>query len=244
MRAAGDSLLAVSARDDNAVSATVDGPWNPWQERKDLGLVAGLLGALRLLATAPRRFLEGTRVEAGLWGPFLFAGLVSLLAMAANALVLAIVAATLSGEGRDLVLRMEVWNDAAEVGTNGEISFPEPLRFLLGFQVVLLLFPLLFLFILFGVLLNGALIHVLMILSRTRRTHGFRATVVAACYTAGAAPLGVIPVVGDILSLVAMAVLFSLGLRVLQGVSAVRAGVLGSIGPVLVLVQWVVERVI
>ena len=203
---------------------------NPWEERKDRGLAAALLASLGLLATAPRRFFEGTRADAGVWSPLLFAGLVSALSALLNVLVLAILTFTLPEPALDLVYRTEIWGNPFDYGATPDgAALSDSLSAFVGLQATLLLLPVIFLFSLVGVLVAAGVGHVLLVLTRTPRPHGFRGTLTAACYANGAALLAALPLAGDILSGLGTAVLFALGLYVLQGATAVRAAVVATI---------------
>ena len=201
---------------------------NPWQERKDRGLAAALFASLGLLATSPRRFFEGTRADAGVWGPLLFAGLVAALSVLLNVLVLAILAVTLPEAAFDLVNRMEVWGSPIGSTPDGT-GLSATLRAFLGLQVTLLLLPVIFLFSLAIVLITAGVCHVLLVLTRTSRPRGFRGTLTAACYANSAALLAALPLAGDTLSGLGTAVLFAFGLYVVQETTAVRAAVLATI---------------
>ena len=203
---------------------------NPWQERKDRGLAAALFASLGLLATSPRRFFEATRVDAGVWGPLLFAGLVTALSALLNVLILAILAVTLPEPALDLVHRMEIWGDPIGFGSAPDgTGLSANLRAFLGLQATLLLLPVIFVFSLASVLISGGVGHVLLVLTRTPRPRGFRGTLAAACYANSASLLAALPLAGDILSGLGTAVLFALGLYVLQRATAVRAAVVATI---------------
>ena len=224
------SLLSVNLGDDSTGAPGAAETSNPWQERKDRGLAAALFASLGLLATAPRRFFAETRVGARVWGPLLFAGLVSALSVLLNVLIFAILAVTLPEPALDLVDRMEVWGSPFDYGSAPDgTALPNTLRVFVGLQATLLLLPVIFLVSLAGVLITAGVGHVLLVLTRTSRPHGFRGTLTAACYANSAALLAALPLAGDILSGLGTAVLFALGLYVLQGATAVRAAVVAAI---------------
>jgi len=80
-------------------------------------------------------------------------------------------------------------------------------------------------------------IHLLMKITRTRSRHGFRGTWASSCYASGISIVGVVPVVGDALAIVWGAVLFAFGLRVVQGLSRLRAALFAAILPFLQLLS-------
>ncbi len=233
MNSGGDNI---GTRDDPALV-------NPWEERKDRGLAAALLASLGLLATAPRRFFEGTRNDAGAWGPLLFAGLVSALSALLNVLVLAILTFTLPEPALDLVHRTEIWGNPFDYGATPDgAALSDSLSAFLGLQATLLLLPVIFVVSLAGPLITGGVGHVLLVLTRTPRRHGFRGTLAAACYANSASLLAALPLAGDILGGLGTAVLFALGLYVLQGATAVRAAVVATILALLTLSTLLLPR--
>ncbi len=231
----------MNSGDDSTGARSGPAVSNPWQERKDRGLAAALLGSLGLLATAPRRFFEGTRADAGVWGPLLFAGLVAALSVLLNVLVLAILAVTLPEAAFDLVNRMEVWGSPIGPTPDGT-ALPNTLRAFVGLQVTLLLLPVIFLSSLAVVLTIAGVGHVLLVLTRTPRPHGFRGTLSAACYASGASLLAALPIAGDILSSLGTAAVFALGLYVLQGATAFRAAMVATILALLTLPLLLLPR--
>ncbi len=214
---------------------------NPWEERKDRGRVSAFVASLVLLATSPRKFFEGTRVDAGWWGPLVFAGLVLTLGFFLNGVVLIVLALTLPDALLELVNRMELLGEPADV--SGLEGFPFLRRILpfLGLQVLLLFLPFVFVLSLLLPLFSAGFVHLLLIVTRSPRPEGFRGTWVAAGYAAGAFLFNAVPVAGDILAIVGSAGLFAVGLHVLQGVKASRAALLAAILPLLLFVGALLE---
>lgn len=213
---------------------------NPWEERKDRGRVSAFFASLVLLATSPRRFFEGTRVETGMWSPLLFVGLVTLVGVFLNGVILTILTLTLPEPAGELLYRTEFsmdpsqlanWRDWSELSVSPGLAAP------IAIQALLFFLPVLFALTLFVMLLFGGLVHLLLVVSRTPRLQGFRGTWVVLCYANGASLLSIIPYAGDIASTVCTAVLFGFGLRVVQGVGVVRAVILSSILPLLALLS-------
>lgn len=213
---------------------------NPWEERKDRGRVSAFFASLVLLATSPRRFFEGTRAEAGMWGPLLFVGLVTLVGVFLNGVILTILTLTLPESTGELLYRTEFsmdpsqlanWRDWSELSVSPGLAAP------IAIQALLLFLPVLFALTLFVMLLFGGLVHLLMVVTRTPRPQGLRGTWVVLCYANGASLLSIIPFAGDIASTVCTAVLFGFGLRAVQGVGVVRAVTLSSILPLLALLS-------
>ena len=214
---------------------------NPWEERKDRGRVSALVSALILLARSPRGFFGGTSVDAGWWGPLLFAGLASSLGFLLNGLILFVLALVLPDAAFDLVNRMELFDRQADIPGLEQDSFIRGILPFIGLQILLLLLPFVFVVSLIGPLITAVFVHLLLIVTRSPRPEGFRGTWIAACYAAGAFLLSAVPLVGDLLALVGSAGLFAIGLRALQGVPVRRAVLLVSILPLLLLVGALLE---
>jgi hypothetical protein len=234
-------VLLVNSGDDSTGVQNGTEIVNPWEERKDQGRVSAFVASLVLLATSPRKFYEGTRTDAGWWGPLVFAGLVLTLGFFLNGLVLIVLALTLPDAVLELVHRMELFSEPADVsGLEGSPFLQQILPFL-GLQVLLLILPVVFVLSLLGPLLSAAFLHLLLIVTRSPRPAGFRGTWIAACYAAGAFLFNAIPVAGDILAIVGSAGLFAVGLHVLQGLKASRAALLAAILPLLLFVGALLE---
>ena len=210
---------------------------NPWEERKDLGSVSAFLATLALLTTAPRKFFEGTRPDAGIWGPLLFVGLITIIGVLLNAVILTILSFALPEPAVELLYQMEISTDASQFASSDELPFGPTLSALIIIQVLLLLLPVIFALTLFFMLLFGGLVHLLLIVTRTPRRHGFRGTWAVLCFANGAFLLSIVPFAGDLVSVICTAALFGLGLRVIQGVGVVRAVVLSSILPLFALLS-------
>ena len=231
----------MNSGDDSTGVRNGTGIVNPWEERKDRGRVSAFVATLALLATSPRKFFEGTRADAGWWGPLLFAGLVATLGVLLEGLVLTVLALTLPDATVELVNRLELFDERVNVsGLEGSPFLQQILPFL-GLQVLLLILPFVFVLSLLGPLISAGFLHLLLIVTRSPRPEGFRGTWVAACYAAGAFLLTAIPVAGDILAIVGSAGLFAVGLHTLQGVKASRAALLTAILPLLLLVGALLE---
>ncbi|MCY3929522.1 MAG: YIP1 family protein [Acidobacteria bacterium] len=237
-------MLLVNSGDDSTGADAGVGIVNPWEERKDRGRFSALVASLVLLATAPRKFFEGTRPDAGIWGPLLFAGLVTLIYMVLGSVVFTVLILTLPDQALEFVYET-VWRmDPSQFPTAEELPFGTTLFFLFAFQVLLLALPALFALTLVATLIVGALVHLLLVVTRTSRPHGFRGTWVAICYANGANLLGIVPIAGELLATFCGAVLFGIGLHVVQRVGVIRAAVLASILPLLVLLGLLIPRVL
>ncbi len=217
---------------------------NPWEERKDRGRVSALAASLVLLATAPRRFFEGTRPDAGIWSPLLFVGLVFVIYVVLGSAVFTVLILTLPEQTLELVNTMAFRTDPSQFPNLEELPFGPTLTFLIGFQILLLLLPVIFAGALIATLIGGSLVHLLLVVTGTSRPHGFRGTWVAICYANGATLLGIVPIAGDILATVCGAVLFGIGLHVVQRVGVLRAAILASILPLLSLLGLLLPRVL
>ncbi len=236
----------MNSGDDNTGARSGAAAVNPWEERRDRGRVSAFVASLRLLATAPRRFFEGTRADAGIWGPLLFVGLVTVVLVLLEGVVLTILTLTLPEPALDFVYRMDPWVDRAAFAGSDEIPFDfgPGLNALIFLQSLLLILPLIFAATLIMTLIVGALVHLLLVVTRTRRPHGFRGTWAAICYANGAVLLGIVPVAGYTLSVVCTAALFGIGLHVVQGVGAMRAAILASTLPLLTFLGLLLPRVL
>ena len=231
----------MNSGDDSTGVRNGTGVVNPWEERKDRGRVSAFVASLVLLATSPRKFFEGTRADAGWWGPLVFAGLVLTLGFFLNGLVLIVLALTLPDAALELVNRMELLGEPAEVSGLEGFPFLQQILPFLGLQLLLLALPFVFVLSLLGPFISAAFLHLLLIVTRSPRPEGFRGTWVAAGYAAGAFLLNAVPVAGDILAIVGSAGLFAVGLHVLQGVKASRAALLAAILPLLLFVGALLE---
>lgn len=227
----------MNSGDDSTGAWRDAAPANPWEERKDRGRVSAFLATLALLATAPRKFFEGTRPDAGIWGPLFFVGLITIIGVLLNAVILTVLSFALPEPAVELLYRMEISMDASQFAGSGELGFGPTLSALIIIQVLLLLLPVIFALTLFFMLLFGGLVHLLLIVTRTPRRHGFRGTWAVLCFANGAFVLSIVPFAGDTVSVICTAALFGLGLRVIQGVGLVRAVVLSSILPLLALLS-------
>lgn len=244
MRDRSASLLVVNSGDESTGGRSDPVAVNPWEERKDRGRASALVASLVLLATAPRRFFEGTRPDAGIWSPLLFVGLISVIYVVLGSVVLTVLILTLPEQTLDFVYTMAFRTDPSQFPTPEELPFGPTLTVLIGFQILLLFLPVIFAVTLIATLIVGSLVHLLLVLTRTSRPHGFRGTWVAICYANGASVLGIVPIAGDILATVCSAVLFGIGLHVVQRVRVIRAAVLASILPLLTLLGLLLSRVL
>ena len=220
---------------------------NPWEERKDRGRVAAFVAALVLLATAPGKFFEGTRADAGIWGPLLFVGLTTVVFVFLDGVVFTILILALPESALELANRLEVWSDRSAWFSGFDelpFEFGPVLNAFIILQSLLLFLPVLFGLTLIGALISGALVHLLLVVTRTPRPHGFRGTWAAICYANGAILLGIVPVAGDFVALVWSAALFGIGLHVVQRVGVLRAAILASILPLLSLLGALLPRVL
>ncbi len=230
-----------SGDDSTSVDAGVE-VVNPWEERKDRGRFSALVASLVLLATAPRKFFDGTRPDAGIWSPLFFVGLITVIYVVLGGVVLTVLSLTLSEQALESVWQTWFWTNPSQFGTSEELPFGPTLTALIGFQLLLLTLPLIFAITLIVMLIWGSLVHLLLVATRTPRPHGFRGTWAVMCYANGAALLGIVPVAGGVLGSVCSAVLVGIGLHVVQRVGVIRATVLASILLLLSFLGWLIPR--
>ena len=228
-------VLRVNSGDDNTGAEASVEVVNPWEERKDRGRVSALAATLILLATSPRRFFEATKPEAGIWGPLFFAGLVGIISVLLNGVVLTVLTFAFPEPAVELLHRMEIATNRSQLAGPEDLPFGPALNLLIILQLLLLTSPLVFVLALLTLLVYGGIVHLLLIVTRTPRPRGFRGTWVAICYANGAGVLGIVPFAGDLAAAVCGAVLFGIGLHVVQGAGVVRAAILASILPMLAL---------
>ena len=232
-----------SGDDSTGADAGVD-VVNPWEERKDRGQFSALVASLVLLATAPRKFFEGARPNAGIWGPLWFVGLITVIYIVLGGVVLSVLILALPEQALEFVYQTAWRVDPSQFPTAQELPFGTTLSVLIGFQILLLALPLVVAVTLIATLIAGSLVHLLLVVTRTSRPHGFRGTWVAICYANGAALLGIVPIAGDVLATVCSAVLFGIGLHVVQRVGVIRATVLASILPLLTILGLLIPRLL
>ena len=234
----------MNSGDDSTGADTPVDVVNPWEERKDRGRFSALVASLAVLAIAPRRFFEGTRPGAGIWSPLLFAGLVTVAYLVLGSVVYTVLILTLPDQALEFVYQT-VWRlDPSQFPTSEKLPFGTTLTVLIGFQALLLALPAIFVVTLVATLIVGTFVHLLLVVTRTSRPHGFRGTWVAICYANGANILGIVPIAGEMLAIIYSAVLFGIGLHVVQRVGVVRAAILASILPILGFLGLLIPRVL
>ena len=128
---------------------------NPWEERKDRGRVAAFFASLALLATSPRRFFERTRADAGIWGPLLFVGLITIVGSTLNGVILTVLTFTLPEPVAELLYRTEFSMDPSQLAGLGDVPVESTLAAFIVNQALLLFLPVLFVLTLFFMLLFG-----------------------------------------------------------------------------------------
>jgi len=227
----------VSTGDEADAAQGLNEASNPWQERDERGLANALAASVRLLVVAPRRLFRAIGDNVGIWPPLFFAALVAAAAMILNGVLLTVLAAALPEPAFDFVQRTELWNPQVRAEGLTESPLSDFLLAFLGLQAVLIFLPVvLFAAFLVSIVTCGG-IHLLMKVTRTPSRHGFRGTWTASCYASGIGIVAPVPVIGDPLAIAWGAVLFALGLRVVQGLSTVRAALFAAILPLLQLLS-------
>ncbi len=212
---------------------------NPWEERRDRGRVAAIAECIRLLATSPRSFFRSVDPQAGIRSPLLFIGLVGIVSVLANAVVVTVLGITLPEAAADLLLRTEGQSNSWPPASQPDMPFGAILTSAIMLQAFVLLLPVVFVLMVLVMLVFGVLVHLLLVVTRTPRPQGFRGTFAVLCYASATNILAVIPFAGDMVSAIAGAALFAIGIEVVHGVGRVRAAVLSSIYPLLALLNLV-----
>ena len=182
-------------------------PGNDWERRGELGFVQGLVGASKALITSPGEAFSQTLKSGDLASPVLFAVIVS-------------VVTAMIGQLWVMVL-----------GTSMLSMFPAEMQesfglFMVssgaGFFVGLIIMPIVTVVWIF---LWGAIVHVLLMLvgGLDNSEAGFEGTLRVVAYSSIGNVAKLVPVIGDLISLVWMIVLMVIGLNRIHGTSEGKA---------------------
>ena len=174
----------------------------PWEDRGRIGFIQALVETTQKVLSAPSAFFASMPVTGGIGGPLLYAIVVGSVG---------VIVAALYRE----VFRALMGSTLMTFGGGSEVR--RVLPFLMGgFGVVLqvIFAPL---FVILGVFIVTAIVHVMLLLLGGAR-QGFEATFRVMCYGEAAAVLNVIPLCGGLISGVYYAVLVIIGLAAAHGI--------------------------
>lgn len=182
-------------------------PGNDWERRGELGFLNGLVGAVKAFVTSPGEAFSQTRKSGDLGSPLVFAVLV------------AVVTAMIG----------QIW--AMLLGTSMLTMLPAEFQeglglFMMssgaGFIVGLIVMPVV---TVIWVFLWGAIVHVLLVLvgGLDSSDAGFEGSLRVVAYSSVGNLAKLVPVIGDLISIVWMIVLMVIGLNRIHGTSEGKA---------------------
>ncbi len=188
---------------------------HPWQEREDRGYPRAFVETAWAALRSPRAFFAETSGSHGLRGPLLFGATAGVLAEVLQFLLIVPLAGLLPAlEAPPIV-----------IGGLDLFTLPNWTLPLLGCQAVLLSVP--FIFVMYVVLLfvMAGFTHLALRLLGALRdsSEGFAGTFAVTCYTTAAFPAQMIPVLGDLVFVVLLVILQTIGLRVVHDTTRTTA---------------------
>jgi len=174
----------------------------PWEDRGRIGIVQALIETTQKVLTAPSAFFASMPVTGGVGGPLLYAMVVGSLG---------VIVAAIYRE----VFRALMGSTLTSLGGGSELRRLMPL--LMGGMGLVLQVILAPLFVILGVFVVSAIVHLMLILLGGAK-RGFEATFRVACYGEAAAVLNIIPICGNVISGVYYVALVIIGLAAAHGI--------------------------
>jgi len=203
---------------------------NPWQERDDIGLPRAFVQTVWAVLRKPKSFFETTRPALGLGGPLLFGVSAGLLGQMVETFFYVLASPIVS---RWLPVHLPPMAPSG-LGALGLAPLPGWALSFLGCQIAILAIPLLLVIIVGFLFVVAGLVHLgLKLLGALRASEaGFRGTFACTCYALGASVAQAVPVLGDLIFVVAAITIQVVGLQVVHG-TTVRKALAGALGPLL-----------
>lgn len=184
-----------------------DAAGNAWERRGELGFVAGLIGAVKSFITSPGQAFAETRKSGDMASPLLFAIIISIVTAMIGQLWAMLLGTSMLG-----MLPAE---------------FQEGLGFMMvssgaGFMVSLIVVPVV---TVIWVFLWGAIVHLLLMLvgGLDNSEAGFEGSLRVVAYSSVGNVAKLVPVIGDLISMLWMIVLMVIGLTKLHGTTEGKA---------------------
>ncbi len=194
---------------------------HPWQEREDRGYPRAFVETVWAALRSPRAFFAATSGRHGIGGPLLFGVTAGALGEILQFLLIVPLAALLTPLFDLLALEAP----PLEIGFLDLSTLPNWALPLLGCQGVFLLVPVVVVMYVVLLFVLGGFTHLALRLLGGLRdsSEGFAGTFAVTCYTMAAFPAQMIPVLGDLVFMVLLVILQSIGLRVVHDTTRAKA---------------------
>lgn len=194
---------------------------HPWQEREDRGYPRAFVETVWAALRSPRAFFAATSGRHGIGGPLLFGVTAGALGEILQFLLIVPLAALLTPLFDLLALEVP----PLEIGFLDLSTLPNWALPLLGCQGVFLLVPVVVVMYVVLLFVFGGFTHLALRLLGGLRdsSEGFAGTFAVTCYTMAAFPAQMIPVLGDLVFMVLLVILQSIGLRVVHDTTRAKA---------------------
>jgi hypothetical protein len=176
---------------------------NAWERRAQLGFLEGLVGGIKSFVTAPGQAFSETRRSGDLGSPLLYAIIVAVVtALVGQLWALLFGTSILAFLPADVQQMVPLWMLSQGAGV------------MIGFVFMPIITVI-------WVFLWGAIMHVLLLLvgGLERSEAGFEGTLRVVCYSSTGNLAKLVPIVGDLISMIWMIVLAVIGLNRIHGTS-------------------------